>query len=132
MKTPQKVRELKGIVEDLKEVYNFNEGGFIPVRSQGSRWITHKRRALQKVVDQYGAYIAHLTTLCEDKTLKSEDRVYLKGYVQQWSQSKMLLGCAMYVEILKDPSILILCLQKIDCDIVCGLTLHYWMANILP
>ena len=120
-KSSKKVRELKGIVEDLKEVYNFNEGGFIPVRSQDSRWITHKRRALQKVVDHYGAYIAHLTTMCEDKTLKSEDRARLKGYVQKWSQSKILLGCAMYVEILKGPSILSLCLQKTDCDIVCGL-----------
>ena len=120
-KSFKKVRELKGIVEDLKEVYNFNNGGFIPVRSQGSRWITHKRRALQKVINQYGAYIAHLTTLCEDKTLKSEDRARLKGYVQKWSQSKMLLSCAIYVEILKGPSILSLCLQKTDCNIVYGL-----------
>jgi len=28
----------------------------IPIRSQGSRWITHKIRALQKIVDRYGAY----------------------------------------------------------------------------
>ena len=35
----------------------------------------------------------------------------------------MLLGCAVYVEILKGPSILSLCLQKTDCDIVYGLKL---------
>ena len=120
-KSAKMVRQLKEVVEDLKEVYNFSEGGCIPVRSQGSRWITHKRRALQKVVDQYGAYITHLITLCEDKTIKSEDRARLKGYVQKWTQSKILIGCAMYVEILKGPSILSLCLQKSDCDIVYGL-----------
>jgi len=120
-KSPKKVRELKGIVEDLKEVYDFNDGGYIPVRSQGSRWITHKRKALQKVIDQYGAYIAHLISLCQDKSVKAEDRARLKGYVQKWSQSKMLLGCAMYVEVLKAPSILSLCLQKSDCDLVYGL-----------
>ena len=47
-KSAKKVRQLKEVVEDLKEVYNFSEGGCISVRSQGSRWITHKRRALQK------------------------------------------------------------------------------------
>ena len=120
-KSAKKIRQLKEVVEDLKEVYNFSEGGCIPVRSQGSRWITHKRRALQKVVDQYGAYITHLITLCEDKTIKSEDRARLKGYVQKWTQSKILIGCAMYVEVLKGPSILSLCLQKSDCDIVYGL-----------
>ena len=72
-------------------------------------------------MDQYGAYITHLITLCEDKTIKSEDRARLKGYVQKWTQSKILIGCAMYVEILKGPSILSLCLQKSDCDIVYGL-----------
>ena len=72
-------------------------------------------------MDQYGAYITHLITLCEDKTIKSEDRARLKGYVQKWMQSKILIGFAMYVEILKGPSILSLCLQKSDCDIVYGL-----------
>jgi len=100
----KKVQELKGIVDDLKEAYDFNEGGCIPVRSQGSRWIAHKRRALQKVIDQYGAYIAHLTSLCQDKSVRSEDRARLQGYVQKWSQLKVLLGCAMYIEILKGPS----------------------------
>ena len=41
-KSSKKVRELKGIVNDLKEAYDFNEGGCIPVRSQGSHWIAHK------------------------------------------------------------------------------------------
>ena len=38
---------------------------------------------------------------------------------KEWSQSKMLLGCAMY--ILKGPSIVSLCLQKSDCNIVYSL-----------
>ena len=120
-KSAKKVRQLREIVEDLKEGYDYSEGGCIPVRLQGSRWITHKRRALQKVVDQYGAYITHLIALCEDINIKSEDLARLKGYVQKWTQSKILIGCAMYVEILKGPSILSLCLQKSDCDIVYGL-----------
>ena len=36
-KSAKKVRQLKEVVEDLKEVYDYSEGGCIPVRSQGSR-----------------------------------------------------------------------------------------------
>jgi hypothetical protein len=65
-KSPKKTRELAAIVEDLKEAFEFPGAGDIPIRSQGSRWITHKRRALQRVVDRYGAYINHLIALAED------------------------------------------------------------------
>ena len=58
-KSPKKSRELSDIVIDLKEVFQFKEGGDMSVRSQGSRWIAHKRKALQRLVDHYGAYINH-------------------------------------------------------------------------
>ena len=56
-KSPKKVHELKGIVEDLQVVFSYQGSNCNPVRSQVSHWLTHKRKALQKVVDQYGAYI---------------------------------------------------------------------------
>ena len=45
-KSPKKSRVLVDIVEDLKQVWEFSGGGYLPVRSQGSRWINHKLRAL--------------------------------------------------------------------------------------
>ena len=70
-KSPKKARELVSIVNELKEVFEFPHGGTIPVRSQGFRWMTHKRKALQRVIDRYGAYVCHLATL--DSSLKSEE-----------------------------------------------------------
>ena len=105
-KSPKKVRELKGIVEDLKEVFSYQGTNCIPVCSQGSCWLTHKRRASQKVIKQYGAYINHLITISQDTSVKSEDRAHLKGYILKWSHLKFLLGSAMYIEVLKCPSIL--------------------------
>ena len=35
-KSPKKCRELGDIVDDLKEVYEFPEGGNLPVRAQGA------------------------------------------------------------------------------------------------
>lgn len=100
-KSPKKSCELTSIVSDLKEVFEFPKGGDLPVRSQGSRWITHKRNALQHLVDRYGAYLNHLSTLIEDHTVRSDDRARLKGYLQKWKQSKMLIGAALYVNVLK-------------------------------
>ena len=73
-KSPKKCRDLSNLVGDLKEMYELPEGGNLPVRASGSRWITHKRKALQQVVDRYGTYLNHLAALTEDKSTKSKHR----------------------------------------------------------
>ena len=120
-KSPKKTRELQEIVDDLKEVYELPKGGNNPVRSQGSRWINHKRKALQRVVDRYGVYITHLTTLVEERSLRAEDKARLKAYLKRWMQYRIILGCAMYIDILKAPSLLSLSLQGCELDTVLGI-----------
>ena len=93
----------------------------MPVRSQGNRWISHKCKALQRLIDRYGAYLNHVTALLEDRRSSSVDRVHLKGYINIWKQSKMLIGAAMYVDALRAPSFLSLNLQKDKEDIVLGI-----------
>ena len=115
MKSPKKMRELEGIV---KEVFELPNGGSVSIRSQGSRWITHKRKALQRVVDRYGAYVNHLLTLADNRALRAEDRARIKGYVGKWVQYKSILGCDLYVDLLKPPSLLSLSLQGCELDIV--------------
>ena len=117
-KSPKKSREQSDIVTDLKEVFEFKEGGDRPVRSQGSRWITHKHKAMQHLVDRYGAYINHLTALIANSSISSTDR---EVYLRKWQQAKMLIGSALYVDVLKPPSVLSLTLQDDDLDIVQGL-----------
>ena len=89
----------------LKEVWDFPQGGDKPVRSQGSRWINHKRKALQRLVDRCGAYLSHLVALDEDPTMNAADRARLKGFINKWKQAKMLVGAAMYVDVLKGPTL---------------------------
>lgn len=106
-------------MENLKEVYDLPRGDNRPVRSQGTRWISHKRSALLRVLDRYGAYIAHLTTLINDySSIRGTDRERLKGYLLKWKQPKLLIGIALYTEVLKPASVLSLCLQSDDVDIV--------------
>ena len=117
-KSPKKLRELTDVVSDLKEVFEFPEGGDAPIRSQGSRWISHKRQALQRITDRYGAYVAHLTTLSNDSSINSTDRARLKGYLLKWQEGKILIGCALYVDVLKAPSLLSKALQGEKLDVV--------------
>lgn len=120
-KSPKKSRELMDVVADLTKVFEFKEGGDAPVRSQGSRWISHKRMAMQRVVERYGAYIAHLSTLAADSSVPSTDRARITGYLHKWQQGRILIGTAMYVDILKPPSLLSEALQVDDLNVVQGL-----------
>ena len=120
-KSPKKLRELTDVVSDLKEVFEFPEGGDAPIRSQGSRWISHKRQTLQRITDRYGAYVAHLTTLSNDTSINSTDRARLKGYLLKLQEGKILIGCALYVDALKAPSLLSKALQGEKLDVVQGL-----------
>ena len=82
-KSRKKSRELTDIVEDLKGVWEFSIGGDAPKRAQGSRWITHKRKALQRFVDRYGAYINHLIAMSEYTTLQEYRSSTTKGISPQ-------------------------------------------------
>ena len=62
-----------------------------------------------------------MSTLTEDTSLKSEDRARIKGYLAKWMQYRTVLGCALYVDILKPAAIPSLCLQDSELDVVAGI-----------
>ena len=92
----------------------------MPIRCQGTPWITHKRRAMQRIIDRFGVYITHLEAMVNDTSTKPVDRAKLEGYHRKWSQAEIIIGCAMYVDLLKAPSLLSFSLQE-DIDIVTGI-----------
>lgn len=49
----------------------------------------------ERVVSKYGAYIAHLTSLICDSSVKASDRAKLTRYARKWLDAKYLLGCAV-------------------------------------
>ena len=129
-KSPRKCRELSDLVDHLKEVFEFPESGNLPVRAHGSRWITYKRRASKRVVDRYGAYLNHLTTLIEDRSIKSTDRQRLKGYLLKWREARMIIASALYTDALKPASLLSLTLQDDDINIVQGIQAHSEVSQL--
>ena len=121
-KSPKKCHELKEIVDNLKQCLTDTEmptkGGIRPLRASGTRFIAHKVSALARLVDRYGAYLSHLITLSQDTVVKSLDRQKLKGYVLKWRKSKVLLGCALFHDVLKPLGILSKVLQEDELCIV--------------
>ena len=87
-------------------VFDLLAGANMPVRCNGTWWITHNLKALECLLDRYGVYINHLATLSEEQSIASVDRTWLKGYCSKWMNFKMLIGAAMYTDILKSPSCL--------------------------
>ena len=109
---PQVAEELKQCLEDGDLLARRNR----PLRACGTHFIAHKVAALGRLIDRYGAYLAHLTALTEDPHVKSVDKKKLKGYVYKWRDCKMLLGCALFHDVLKPGAILCKVLQQ---DEVC-------------
>ena len=121
-KSPKKCRELEEIVSELKGCLDSTEmpeeGGTRPLRASGTRFITHKVAALNRIIDRFGAYISHLLSLIKNPKVKSTDKAKLCGYVKKWKNFKVLLGCACFADLLKPASILCKVLQEDELCIV--------------
>ena len=56
--------------------------------------------------------------LAADSSAKPVNRAWITGYLQKWSQAKMLVGCTKYIDVLKAPAILSLFLEKDGVNII--------------
>ena len=72
-KSPKMCHVLNDIMEDLKACLEPSEmsskGGNRPLRACGTRFVSHKVAALEKVIERFGAYLAHLITMTEESTV---------------------------------------------------------------
>ena len=79
-KSPKKCRELEEIIADLKECMSFDDAGVKPVRSSGSRWVSHKLNVMKCVLLKLWSCTNHIAALSEDSFVKCTDRAKLRGY----------------------------------------------------
>ena len=77
-KSPKKCHELDDVVLELKHCLEPSEipkeGGNRPLRACGTLFITHKVLALGRLIDRFGSYISHLSSLTEDSTVRGVDK----------------------------------------------------------
>ena len=55
---------------------------------------------MKRVISKFGAYTSHLIALSTDSSVKAPDRAKPHGYCSKWLNSKYLLGCAFYSDLL--------------------------------
>ena len=63
----------------------------------------------------------HLAALIEDKATKSTNKQQLKGFLLKWREGKILLACALYVQVLQPASFIGLTLQCDNMDVLMGI-----------
>ena len=117
-KSPKKCLELDGVVVSLRECSDLpKEGGNRPIRACGTRFISHKVAAIGRFLDRYGAYIAHLTSLTEDTSVRAVDRQKIKGYLLKWREILVVLFF-LFHNILKPAALMCKGLQDDELCIV--------------
>ena len=90
--------------------------GVKPDKATGTRWIDHKLRATQKVVDKYGLY-THLQNVIAD-TSKQTDRATLEGKFKKLIDASVLLQGAFFIDVLAEAKAFSLKTQKDDTNII--------------
>lgn len=121
-KSPKKCRELDEIVESLRMCISIEDlpsaGGNRPLRACGTRFVGHKVSALNRLVDRYGAYLAHILELTEDPRVKATDKQRLKGYYKKWHDGRIILASAFFHDVLKPCATLSLALQAEHVNVI--------------
>ena len=85
----------------LRDQYEMYGSGVKPVKASGIRWIDHRVRAMQNLVDKYGLYTSHLQNVIADTT-KQTDRALLQGKFNKLIDAKVLLHGAFFIDILTE------------------------------
>ena len=73
-KSPKKCRQLEDVIVELKSCLEPSEmptskGGSHPLCACGTRFVAHKVAALERVIDRFGTYLAHMIAVTEDSSV---------------------------------------------------------------
>ena len=72
-----------------------------PLKATATRWIDHKVAAMGRVIEKFGLYTQHLQHSI-DTAKKSQDRVTLQGKFTKLINTKSLLRCALFTDVLAE------------------------------
>ena len=67
---------------------------------------------MTRILDKFGLHITHLENVATDTGYKTKERNRIKGYLNKWKNSKMLVDICFYLELLKPTMQLSLNSQK--------------------
>ena len=72
---------------------------------------------MRLLIDKFGLYMHHLQNMVSDvKSYSSDQRAKIKGFIEKWEKTSVLLNLCFYFEVLLPVSKLSLALQQEDID----------------
>ena len=73
---------------------------------------------MTQILDKFGLYVTHLENVATDTSYRAKECNRIKGYLNKWKNSKMLLNLCFYLELLEPIMQLSLQFQKENIDTV--------------
>ena len=112
--SPKRWRDLQAVAEIMTEQV------VRPKKANGTRWVQHKHRAVQALLQSYGPIVVHLdnNSSDENKAVPAADRCKFKNYKSQLTSLKFVLNLLLLNELLAPLSALSLCLQQQSVDVL--------------
>ena len=117
VKSFKKHRELKNLSNVLEGQFEMYNAGVRPVKATGTRWIDHKIRTMGRVVEKIGLYNQHLQNVIST-TANAKARATLEVKYAKIVDPKVLLRCALFIDVLAEAKNFSLKTQKIDINII--------------
>jgi hypothetical protein len=115
-KSSKKLRELKSLFGILNEMYEFSNNRVKPNRAAGTRWIDHKVRAIEGMIDKYGVYMKHIENILVDA--KQTDKATLQGKRNMLLEAKTILYAVFFLDALEPAKVFSLKSQEKDVNIL--------------
>ena len=87
-----------------------------PKRVDGTRWVDHRRRALEALETNFPSVVGHLTEVSSQQRqdINKKDAVKAKGWLRKITNYKFLLHLGLYKDMLTELSRLSLLFQRDD------------------
>ena len=116
-KSSKKLRELKKLFKDIKGDFEMFGDGVKPVKSTGTRWIDHRLRAMERVIDKFGLYTRHLGDFIS-REKNGKNRATVQGKLNKLLEAQVILRSAFLRDILTPAKVFSLITQKENPNII--------------
>ena len=104
-KSPLRLRELKTFGD------MYERSILKPCKSYGTRWIVHKLKAMETVLQNYGVFMQHLESLAQTDS-QALKKAELVGWPKKWMDAKYPIHLAIYLDVLTPLNVLSLGFQN--------------------
>ena len=110
-KSSKKLSELKKLFKDIKGDFEMFGDGVKPVKSTGTRWIDHRLRAMECVIEKFGLYTRRLgDSISREKNGKN--RATVQGKLNKLLEAQVILRSAFLRDMLTPAKIFTLITKK--------------------